>query len=276
MNGWMLNMSHIAVIMSVYSNDRPEWFIEAVESVVNQTYRNGDIRIYLGIDGNIPEPIQNYIDNHDFFYKTLTNSTNIGLAGTLNRLIDVLEDEKFVARMDADDICRQDRFDKEMRFMIDNPDTDVVGSWCEEIDENGRVLFIKRQHQDDATIKKKLMSKNPFIHPSVLLRRRVFDNGYRYCQDNFLAEDYTLWLNLAAHGYKFANIPENLIKFRIDNGFFQRRRGYKRAVADVKMRLRAMDIMKNRSTKNYLIALLYGMMRFLPPNLLRYVYFRFR
>ncbi len=51
-------------------------------------------------------------DNKDIFYKIIKNKYNMGLAKTLNKLIEVLEDEEYIFRIDADDICRSDRVQK--------------------------------------------------------------------------------------------------------------------------------------------------------------------
>ena len=81
----------VAFIMTVYRNDKLEYFKEAVESIEKQDYGFENINIYLGIDGKIPNDIEMYInENSNAFYKIIRNSKNMGLAYTLNRLIENL------------------------------------------------------------------------------------------------------------------------------------------------------------------------------------------
>lgn len=103
-------------MITVYKNDKLEFFAQAIESIVNQDYGFANINIYLGIDGNLPDDIKTYIEeNKQYFYKIVQNEQNRGLAYTLNRLIEVLEDEEFVFRMDSDDICNFNRVSKQLK-----------------------------------------------------------------------------------------------------------------------------------------------------------------
>ena len=80
-------MNNVACIITVYKNDNPIFFKEALDSIIGQTYGIENINIYLGIDGNIPKELEEIISSNDkFIYKIVKNSQNSGLAFTLNKL----------------------------------------------------------------------------------------------------------------------------------------------------------------------------------------------
>ncbi|EGR1670319.1 glycosyltransferase, partial [Vibrio parahaemolyticus] len=86
------DMSAVAVIMSVYKNDKLNWFKEAIESLKSQDIGWENINLYLGIDGELPMEVEEYISELSP-YKVIKNEKNMGLAATLNKLISELDSE---------------------------------------------------------------------------------------------------------------------------------------------------------------------------------------
>jgi len=272
------NMPNIAVIMSCYKNDKINFVKESIKSLLCQTYRN--FHLFIKFDGPVDSVVQNYILSiDDTRVSTIPRDENKGLAYTLNELIDEAlkhKDCKYIARMDADDICSLDRLEKQLIFLEKHEDIDIVGSWCEEIDKNNNFLFLKKMPSNDATLKKNLVKRCPFVHPSVLMRRCIFENGNRYNIGSYLSEDYILWISLAIQGHKFGNISEPLIKFRIDDNFYRRRLGFKKAVAEFRGRLYIMQRLNQHTVKNYFWTLSAFLMRLSPRllNIIAYKLFR--
>jgi glycosyltransferase involved in cell wall biosynthesis len=268
----------IAVVMSVYRSDRLDWLKEAVESLLVQTC--GDFFIFLMADGPVSPEVEAYLAGSDpTRLRYLRRPENRGLAHTLNELIDlILPDPRFryLARMDADDICYPERFALQVAYLEAHPEVDVLGGWCEEVDEGGRHVFLKKMKEDHETLKRRIVLRNPFNHPTVMVRRRVFEAGYRYPTNAFLAEDYALWIELAARGYTFANIPKPMLKFRISGNFFEKRRGIRRAIADVNIKSYAIICMDAYTVANIAHLLSNFVMRVLPASLLKVLYYKTR
>ena len=119
----------IAVLLSVYKNDRLGWFREALDSILCQTYGREYIHIYLGIDGPNEVEIRDYIkDNKKLFFKVIESEEKIGKPRIINRLIECLDEEEFVFKMDADDISFRERFEKQVLFLREHPEVDLAGS----------------------------------------------------------------------------------------------------------------------------------------------------
>lgn len=268
----------IAVAMSVYKNDKLENLEYAIDSILNQTYQ--DFVIYLQVDGFVDEKMKDFIleCSKNQKVKVQFNAENKGLASRLNSCIDLALCEnrfKFLARMDADDISKPDRFKRQVEFLIDNPNVSVVGSDVIEINSDGDELFYKSMCSSHDRLKSMIIRKCPFNHPSVMFRMSVFSDGARYNELFKNTQDYYLWVDLLSLGYKFSNINEPLLLFRVDDDFHSRR-GIKKAFNDVKSRIYAFKKLDNISLFNIVHVVLLFLLRISPEFLKRKAYYYFR
>lgn len=202
----------ISVIMSVY-NEKSIYVEKAIDSILNQTY--SDLEIVIVLDSPDNETLLKILKEYthkDARVKLLINDKNIGLAMSLNRAIEVAHGE-YLARMDADDISKPERLERELEYLINNG-LDVVSCVADKIDENGNVWGeIKPFNNRPEVIKDLLEIQNVIIHPTVLMRTDIIKSvgGYR----NFPScQDYDLWLRLITTNYKIGIINENLFQFR--------------------------------------------------------------
>ena len=128
----------------------------------------------------------------------------------------------WVCRADADDINRPDRFERQIRVLLDCPAVDVLGGAIEERVEGGdrRVKSAPTSHE---AIVARARWRNPMHHMTVFFRldavRAV--GGYPTIGRK---EDYALWLRLIAAGRRFANLPEVLVEACCE-GLARRRSG---------------------------------------------------
>ncbi|WP_079254041.1 glycosyltransferase [Endozoicomonas arenosclerae] len=239
--------------MSIYKNDSAFALKKAIESLINQSFSK--LILFIEVDGNVGDEIRSTLDTYsnNNHVEINYNSANKGLAFRLNQVVDkvvVFESVEYIARMDADDICHPDRFKKQVEFLSKNPEVDIVGSSVFEIDEKDMIQTYKAMPTSDSVLKKRLIKQCPFNHPTVMFRRRVFDDGNRYSSDLKNTQDYYLWIDLASKGYKFANIDEPLLAFRIDPEFHSRR-GKKKAKNDYMAKVYAMEKLDKKNLKNW-------------------------
>lgn len=202
----------ISVIMSVY-NEMSIFVEKAINSILNQTY--SDLEMIIVLDSPDNETLLKILKEYtykDARVKLLINDRNIGLAMSLNRAIEVAQGE-YLARMDADDISKPERLERELEYLIKNG-LDVVSCVVDKIDENGNVWGeIKPFNNRPEVIKDLLEIQNVIIHPTVLMRTDIIKSvgGYR----NFPScQDYDLWLRLVTNHNKIGIINENLFQFR--------------------------------------------------------------
>ena len=264
-------MKKTAFIITVYKNDKLEYFKEAIKSIINQDYDFEDIHIYLGIDGELPDNIQCYIDeNKNIFYKIIQNETNKGLAYTLNRLIEILEDEEYIFRMDSDDICKLDRVSKQVKVFEKDSELLLIGSDLIEIDEEGNELRYKSMPVSIKDIINYSIARNPFNHPTVALRKDFFIVVGKYDENILKSQDYELWARALMNNIKFTNINEPLLYFRISYDYMNKRNLMVNYVNELKVSLKLMIFFKKYTQLPKI--LIKFVVRVLPNNIGKLIY----
>lgn len=264
--------------MSVYKNDRLTFLKDSVDSILNQTYDNFDL--YISVDGPVHVDISEYLASlsHSDNVIVSFHKENKGLAFRINEIIEMVlyaGHYTFLARMDADDISRTDRFQQQVNFFNNNPSIEVIGSDVIEIDQDGNQIFYKRMDSDHYTIKRNIVRKCPFNHPSVMFKTSVFKRGHRYNKSLKNTQDYFLWVSLLSSGAKLANINAPLLMFRVDNNFHDRR-GLKKITNEVKSRLFAMKELKDIRIINFAYILALITLRLSPSKIKKIAYKTFR
>ncbi|EID2651789.1 TPA: glycosyltransferase [Escherichia coli] len=272
-------MDKIAVIMSVYNGDLPQNVELAIDSILNQRYKN--YKLFIMIDGPVAQNILMILKKYEQepAIEIYSRDINKGLATSLNELIDIIKsknDFNFIARMDSDDESLPDRFCEQINYMQKAPDIDVVGSFCHEFGAEF-ALDIKRVPLEHEELKKYTLYKCPFIHPTVMFRISVFNDAQiRYPTNTKLSEDLALWFLLLSRGYKFANIDKVLLNYRIDDATLSRRSGVKKAFSEMNIRFLYSLKMKNFSVFIYSLILIRGVLALCPLKLKKIVYKKFR
>ncbi|WP_082826276.1 glycosyltransferase [Croceicoccus estronivorus] len=202
----------ISVAMSVYNGER--FLAEAIQSVLIQTF--GDFEFLILDDGSTDSSraIISSAAARDSRVRAISRE-NRGLIASLNQLLDEAR-APYIARMDADDICKPKRFERQVAFLESHPDYGVIGTWTDDIDEDGapyRITAADLPTTHEAFVQA-IENEAPLIcHPAVMMRREVvlaaggYHAAFRHC------EDLDLWLRLASMT-KLASIPEHLLLYR--------------------------------------------------------------
>ncbi|MGM1056997.1 MAG: glycosyltransferase family 2 protein [Bacteroidota bacterium] len=201
----------VSIILPVYNCDK--YIQEAIESILNQTYV--DFELIIVNDGSTDQT-SNIIKKFTNIDKRIIaiNKHNTGLSDSLNTGLRIAQG-KYIARIDADDLCLVGRLKLQVKFLDNHPEYIIVGSAVVYINENGKKLGYSHVYITDKSIKKSLPKINPLAHPSVMILKSALIqiNGYEInVRQDF--EDYYLWHRLKKMG-KFYNIPEPLIKYRL-------------------------------------------------------------
>ena len=265
-----MNLERIAVIMSLYKNDTLEYVKLAVESILNQTYRQFDF--YIQYDGYIPQDVDEYLsgikDDRIHIYR---RNENKGLAQSLNDLLAVVMPlgYEYIARMD--DISLPERFEKQIAYMDAHPETECLGTWAIEIKSDGSEFYRKQMPETHEGCWQQFMIRDCMIHPTVMFRRSYIEKAGLYSLDTYFGEDTMMWANGFANGCRFANLPEYLFKFRLNDDFFNRRRGWKHAKGILTLRWKV-NKMLHYPFKAYLYAIAYAVAKMMPTKLLNLIY----
>lgn len=211
----------ISVIMGIYNC--AETLPAAIESIVNQTISNWEL--IMCDDGSKDttydvalENVKKYPDK----IKLLKNTRNRGLNYTLNKCLKKAKGE-FVARMDGDDLCSPERFEKELEAFKEHPEIAIVSTAMEYFDEKGKWGYIKRTEN---VTKKDFLYGSPFCHAPCMVRREAINKVGGYSESKWLmrVEDYHLWIKMYEVGYKGLNLNLPLYQMRDDRNAYQRRK----------------------------------------------------
>ena len=216
-----------SVLISVYKSEKVAYFEQAMDSILNQTVRPE--QIVLVRDGLVYEELQEAIDKYVSAYPEMFTylplEQNGGLGNALRHGLPYCRNE-LVGRMDTDDISVPDRFERQLAFMAENPDVDIVGGNISEFINNPEEIAAYRivPQSHDAIIER-LKSKNPLNHVTVMFKKSALEKAGSY-ENFYLFEDWHLWVKLYLCGAKFANLNETLVNVRI-SGMANRRGGMK-------------------------------------------------
>lgn len=208
----------ISVIMSNYNT--PEEFLRpAIESILNQTYRNFE---FIIIDDCSTDDSLSIIESYtDARIKIIRNDINLGITKSLNKGLREAKGE-FVARMDADDISLETRFEKQVDFFKSHPNHIVCGTGVEligNLKSTHSNKFICRTIPSKEDFRIHLLFGNypNIVHPSAMFNHTLLlEHDITYNEEYPLAQDYRMWVSCSEVA-ECANIPETLLKYRVHN-----------------------------------------------------------
>lgn len=266
----------LAVIMSLYKSDILSYVKPATESILIQSY--SDFDFFIQYDGFVQKDVDDYLSNiKDERIHINRREENKGLAYSLNELLGIImsQNYEYIARMDADDISLPERFEKQVAFMETHPETECLGTWAIEIKSDGSEYYRKQMPETHEGCWEQFMIRDCMIHPTVMFRRSYIEKAGNYSLDTYFGEDTMMWCQGFYYGCKFANLPEYLFKFRLNDDFFNRRRGWKHAKGILTLRWRV-NKMLQYPFKSYLYAIAYAGAKMMPTRVLNLIYMKAR
>lgn len=188
------------------------YLAECIESIKRQTLKEF---VVLAVLDQPTDNSEDVLRKHaDSRFQILENPENIGLAATCNRILRECETE-LLARMDADDIMHPERLAKQFEFMQAHPEIDVLGTYFDIMDESGTITA--DPHPFCTTpdeLREEFRTYIALHHPTLVYRvaRLLELGGY---PSSRVSEDSILWLKALSRDYKFANLPEVLLSYRV-------------------------------------------------------------
>lgn len=202
----------VTVLMAVY-NGLP-YLPEAIESVLGQSLR--DFEFVIVDDGSTDGSVECIRSYGDPRIRLQCNERNLGQTRSLNRGLAAARG-RFVARLDADDVCLGARLEKQTRFLQERPDVSLVGTWRYDLDGQGRKpVLVRKSWSDCGTYTGWLLTAVcPIWHPTVMFRREVVAEVGGYDESFRIAQDYDLWLRLLWRRRYASVLEEPLVRCRI-------------------------------------------------------------
>lgn len=221
-------MEKYAVLMSVYRNEKPEFFHRAIESMLQQTVPPSEFVIVC--DGELTQELWAVIDGYCGAYEGLFHVVklpeNRGLGLALRAGLEACGCE-LVARMDTDDVSVPDRMEKQLEKLAAEEDLSAVGGQISEFEgEESNILDYRMVPLTCEDIRRRAASRNPMNHVTVVMKKSHVLSCGSYCHAPGF-EDYHLWVRMLRADRKLANIDHVCCNVRVDSNMYGRRGGWR-------------------------------------------------
>jgi glycosyltransferase involved in cell wall biosynthesis len=223
-----------SVAMCVYAGDSAAHFVEALQSVLEQSVRPDEV--VLVVDGPIGNDLAFVIDRYEELscFQVIRLPENQG-HGMARRTGIAACTQELIAIMDADDICQPNRFALQLDCFAKHPEFDVVGGNIEEFfDGTGEKAGCRMVPESNQEIYRYMRSRCPFNQMTVMLKKHAVEAAGGYL-DWFCDEDYYLWIRMALQNCRFYNLQQILVRVRVDANMYQRRGGWQYFLSEYRL-----------------------------------------
>ena len=202
-----------SVLLPTYAGDEPDGLRRALDSVFEQTVEPDEVLVVE--DGPLTAELESVLDEagveHPDQLVRTSLSSNRGLGAALSHGVEACSHD-LIARMDADDVAVPGRFERQLEYLAENPEVDVLGGYIGEFSEDPeRIETVREVPTTPTEVRSSARFRCPLNHPTVMFRRSaVLDAGnYRPLRS---MQDYDLWMRMIASGYTLANVSRVLVK----------------------------------------------------------------
>jgi len=257
----------VSVLMPVCNAER--FLKEAIDSVLSQIgLTNFELIIADDASTDNSRALLERYRSQDQRVRLLFNERRLGEAATRNRLISAAsQTAKYIATMDADDICEPDRIAKQFEYLERNPEIGLLGSQISIIDEESRVIGRRTYLTSPAKVSKRRYIANPFAHPTVMIRANILREFGFYDGSRQRICDYELWMRLLEKT-SGTNLSDTLLRYRISSS--QAKSSRTRAIIKATLKLKLEHFNRNQWMNPQALLRLMGeaILLVLPPTLI--------
>lgn len=263
-----------SLLLSTYGGDDPEFLREAFVSSVQEQTRRPD-EVVLVQDGPVPdvlaEAISELVATSPVPVRLVVMEENVGLGPALDMGLEACSHE-IVARMDADDVSRPDRFERQLPLIEGG--ADIVGSGLFEFGSSvDDVVGRRTPPTDPDEIRRVIRFRDPFNHPTVVYRKSAVLGAGGYT-DMALMEDYLLFTRMVDAGARPANLAEPLVYYRVGAGAYARRGGRQLLRSELALQRRFRDLGITSRSEYVRNVVVRGAYRLVPENVRKVAYRR--
>lgn len=260
----------VSVLMATYQGDDFTNLKIAVDSILNQTYKNFELLII--VDGPVDNFREAYLTvlSGSSVVRVFRNSVNHGPAFSRNIGINAAEGE-YIAIMDADDFSIPERLKLQLDFISRNG-LDLISSYLIVVDEMGAPFAVREVPLSHTDVMRLAPFRCPLHNPSAFGKTSVFKN-LQYNPFLRVSEDYDLWVRALVKGFKLANTSLPCVHYRQNELSISKRIGLKYAISDFKVKWRALPLCPFYLKPAVLgLAIVASLIRLLPKNAFAVIY----
>lgn len=258
-----MNKGKISILMGLYNCE--DTLSESINSIIVQTYSNWELIMCDDCStDNTYNVAKEYANKYPNKIKLIRNTKNLTLGPTLNKCLEIATGE-YIARHDGDDLYKNNKLEKQIKFLHSNKNIDLVGTGMKIFDENG---YYGKRVLKESPEGKDLVRGTTFAHATIMARVNVYNelNGYSEEKNRKGVEDYDLWFRFFARGFKGKNINECLYEVREDRAAYKRK-NIRRRINEVDTMISGIKLLK-LDKKQYLFVFKPILATIIPKKLL--------
>jgi len=198
--GKQIDKPLVSVTVPCYNHEA--YIEECILSIINQSYKNIElIVIDDGSKDRSPEILKRLQKQYGFI---LVFQENQGVSKTLNRAVRQFATGKYLTGSASDDFLMPDKIEKQVKFLEENPDIDMIFGKVYLVDEKSQIIENKKIFEPFVEPVKQipfelLIENNRIPAPSIMMRRASWEKCGGY-DENTIIEDFDLWLKIAYQG----------------------------------------------------------------------------
>lgn len=269
-------LSPYSVLMELCSRELPEHLNVCLESMLMQSYPPSDLVLVCreGLTNELRIIVKSFQNEFKGIFHIVTASSEMSVGKALNKGMEACKYD-YIVRMDSDDISKENRCIKQMTLFAIKPGLDICGTFVEEFDSaTDEVISTKKVPVLNKDIVRYAKRRNPFNRQTVAFKKRAAQavGGY---EDAGLFEDYDLIVKMLMSGCTGQNIPEALVRYRVDENTIKQRKSLKRTKAFFRLRRRFRKYGFCRLKDTLAPCAVQGMLFIMPAFFTRWFYKKF-
>jgi len=199
----------VSVVMCVFNEE--DYIEDTIDSILAQTL--ADFEFIIVNDGSTDRTLDllETFGKKDKRIKLTSNPKNLGIAKSINIGVKKAKG-KYVAIMDAGDLCYRTRLEKQIECLESREDVHLLGTQGRWIDKDGNIIGTWRLPlKVDG---RALYRTGGAIHPSIMARRDIFDSIGLYDEDLVMSQEFDFYMRVLKNHLGMANLNEELICIR--------------------------------------------------------------
>ena len=224
----------VTILITIFNGSRT--IDHCLESIFNQTY--DEFCVVCVNDASADDSLMKLLKWQSIYgperLLVISNEKNLGVTKSLNRGLSQAR-TKYTARIDADDWWEKSKLEKQMKFLKSNPDYKIIG--CNYINYNGSQGKKISTPEDNETIRRNIIKRNPFAHSCVIYDTELVKKVGGYDESIKYGGDYDFYLRLYPFT-KFHNIQEFLCFRSIENEGISIKRQHEQMMQGVKTQIK--------------------------------------
>lgn len=269
---------NFSILMSIYHKESPQYFEACMRSIWHEQSLKPN-EIVLVKDGPLPAALEAIIEKWQSELNevlvVVSLEKNVGLGKALNIGLSNCSNE-WIFRMDTDDICVPDRFEKQINFIKTHPDISLLSGQIKEFDGSlENVTGIKSVPLTHNEILEFSKTRNPFNHMAIAYKKSVIESVGGY-QHHIYMEDYNLWIRVLSAGFKSTNLEDILVLVRTGEDMIKRRKGEVYINSEWQLFNLKRNLSYQSTHKAILTLIIRSVPRLLPTSVLTKVYSKLR